>query len=115
MALQREVARKKDVIHAKDSNGWTVRLEMMIIDCFWCMYKVLTFAVLSIQQPFHEAARAGHMDVARYLLEQGSDINQRTNTDGGTALWWAKQELGQDHPMIDLLESMGALEIGPDL
>jgi prolyl 4-hydroxylase len=88
VALQREVARKKDVVHAKDSNGWT---------------------------PFHEAARAGHMDVAKYLLEQGSDINQRTNTDGGTALWWAKQELGEDHPMIDLLESMGALEIGPDL
>ena len=55
------------------------------------------------------------MDVAKYLLEQGSDINQRTNTDGGTALWWAKQELGEDHPMISLLESMGALEIGPDL
>mmetsp|Transcript_30464 Transcript_30464/g.73067 ORF Transcript_30464/g.73067 Transcript_30464/m.73067 type:complete len:478 (+) Transcript_30464:134-1567(+) len=87
-ALQREVARKKEIIHAKDSNGWT---------------------------PFHEAARGGHIDAAKFLLDQGADINQRTNTDGGTALWWAKQELGQDHPMISLLESMGALEIGPDL
>jgi len=87
--LRREVAKKKDIIHAKDSNGWT---------------------------PFHEGARGGHLEVVKYLAEQGADVNQRThNQDGGTALWWAKKELGPDHPMIELLESLGGIEIGPDL
>lgn len=34
--LQREVAKKKEVIHAKDSNGWTVRVERRLAaDLHW--------------------------------------------------------------------------------
>jgi ankyrin repeat protein len=64
----------------------------------------------------HEGARAGHIEVVKYLVENGADMNHRTqNGSGGTVLWWAKKELDQDHPVIDLLESMGALDVGPDL
>jgi prolyl 4-hydroxylase len=89
--LQKVVSKKKDMVHAKDKNGWT---------------------------PLHEGARYGHVDVVKYLVENGGDVNERTGSDGegGSVLWWAKRELSDDeHPVITLLESMGAIEIGPDL
>jgi hypothetical protein len=49
------------------------------------------------------------------LVENGADINAQTGNDGGTVLWWAKKNLEEDHPVVAFLESMGALEIGPDL
>ena len=87
--LRKEVERRKDVINAKDSNGW---------------------------QPLHEAARGGHVDVVKYLVDNGADLNSKTGgKNGATALWWAKQRLGDDHPVVMLMEELGALEIGPDL
>ena len=86
--LASEVSKKKDLLTAKDKNGW---------------------------QPLHEGARGGHLDVVKYLVENGVDVNAKTRDNGGTALWWAKQSLDEDHPVIAFLESMGALEIGPDL
>ena len=67
------------------------------------------------KQPLHEASRSGHLDAVKYLVEQGADINVKTAGDGGSALWWAKQRLEDDHPVIGFLESVGALAIGPDL
>lgn len=55
------------------------------------------------------------MEVVKYLVDNGADVNDRAGESGGTALWWAKRELGSDHPVIALLEGLGALEIGPDL
>ena len=49
------------------------------------------------------------------MVENGADINKKTNGSGGTALWWAKQKHGDEHPVIEYLESIGALAIGPDL
>lgn len=86
--LAQEISKKKDLINAKDSNGW---------------------------QPIHEGARGGHLDVVKYLVENGADINAQTHSKGGTALWWAKHQLDDEHPVVTFLESMGALEIGPDL
>jgi hypothetical protein len=51
----------------------------------------------------------------KFLVENGADINARTSTYGGTALWLAKQKHQDGHPLIVFLESMGALDIGPDL
>jgi hypothetical protein len=51
----------------------------------------------------------------KYLVENGADVNEKTGSKGGTALYWAKKELEKDHPVISFLESLGALEIGPDL
>lgn len=47
-------------------------------------------------------------------MENGADKNELTGT-GESALYWAKRELGADHPLVELLEDMGALEMGPDL
>jgi prolyl 4-hydroxylase len=87
-ALQKEIEKKKEVIHAKDENGW---------------------------QPIHEAARGGHVDVVRLLVENGADLNAKTADEGGTPLWWAKQELGEDHPVVAFLEEIGGLDVGPEL
>ena len=109
---------------------------------------VVSHALLSfnISQPLHEGARAGNLDVVRYLVEQGNsafcrflllsleanltfvsfsssssstfqgaDINAKTKGAGGSALWWAKQSLEDEDPVVAFLESIGALEIGPDL
>lgn len=55
------------------------------------------------------------MEVVKYLVDQGADVNALTKGTGATALWWAKHEHGEDHPVIEFLESMGALESGPEL
>jgi len=88
--LEWEVRTNKEIVKAKDENGWT---------------------------PLHEGARAGHVDVVKYLVEQGANINETTGFDGsgGTPLYWAKQRLESDNPVIAYLESLGALESGPDL
>jgi ankyrin repeat protein len=55
------------------------------------------------------------LDVVKYLVENGADVNALTKGTGATALWWAKQQHGEDHPVIDYLISMGAIESGPEL
>jgi hypothetical protein len=86
--LTEEVGKKKDIVNQKDKNGWT---------------------------PLHEGARGGHLEVVKYLITNGADANATTGTNGGTALWWAKKELGADNPVVEFLETLGALEAGPDL
>jgi ankyrin repeat protein len=78
----------------------------------------------------HEAARAGHIDVLRLLLEIGSqsnsfgndarrgnrlkvDINARTNNERGcTALWLAEQNHGADSNVAQFLRNNGGVSIG---
>jgi ankyrin repeat protein len=74
----------KKMLHLKDVNGWT---------------------------PFHEAVHGGHLEVAKLLISHGAAINAKSN-NGGTPLWWAKGTFDEGHPMIGLLESMGALDEG---
>mmetsp|Transcript_4822 Transcript_4822/g.7426 ORF Transcript_4822/g.7426 Transcript_4822/m.7426 type:complete len:477 (-) Transcript_4822:58-1488(-) len=77
------------LIHAKDSNGWT---------------------------PLHEGVRSGSLEVVEYLVKKGSKLNERTNSGvGGTPLWWATKEHGENSAIADLLKSMGAVSIGPEL
>jgi len=75
-------------VNAKDTNGW---------------------------RPLHEGARGGHLDVVKYLVENGADVNATTGSDGGTALYYARRVLEENHPVISFLESLGALDTGPDL
>lgn len=81
---------KEQDVHSADENGW---------------------------MPLHEAARAGHLDAVRTLLEHGADVHARTGKqqDGGSALYWAKRFLGQDHAVVAYLEELGAIDIGPEL
>jgi prolyl 4-hydroxylase len=86
--LQDVIKQKKALVNAKDENGWT---------------------------PLHEGARGGHLEVVKLLVENGADLSARTAGDGGTALWWAKQTYDEDHPVVQFLEEIGALDIGPEL
>jgi prolyl 4-hydroxylase len=86
--LHEEIKKKKDIVNAKDANGWT---------------------------PLHEGARGGHLEVVKLLVENGADVSARTGEDGGTPLWWAKQTHGEDSEVVKFLEEIGALDIGPEL
>ena len=66
-------------------------------------------------QPLHEAARSGFTECVIFLVEEGADLNHRTNNgEGGTPLWEAKRSNGNYHPVVELLESLGGLDIGPE-
>ena len=64
--------------------------------------------------PFHEAARGGHLHVAKYLLKNGAALNSPTSS-GGTPLYYAAKYLGEDSEMYQFLKSLGAVHAGPEL
>ena len=67
-------------------------------------------------QPIHEAARAGHTSIVRFLHEFGVDINARTHQGKGSSpLNVAVATLSEDHPVSQYLIEQGALNIEPDL
>ena len=72
--------------NAKDSNGWT---------------------------PLHEAVRGNSEAIVELLVEMGADVNAQT-AYGETPLKLAKRYKGDNHPVVDLLESLGA-SMGPEL
>jgi prolyl 4-hydroxylase len=95
-----ETNESRQQIHSKDKNGFT---------------------------PLHEGVLGGNIDIVKYLVELGADVNATTflfnedgNNDnnknsGGSVLWLAKQEHSPDHPIIEFLESIGAVDVGPEL
>ena len=87
-ALKGQIDKDKNLVNKRDANGWT---------------------------PLHEATRGGYLDVVKFLIENGADPNMTTGDKGGSTLWWAKQIHGDDHPVIEFLEGLGALESGPEL
>jgi ankyrin repeat protein len=60
-------------------------------------------------QPIHMAARHGHVDVVDFLLKNGADVDARTAKESGSysPLKIALMTLGQDHPVVSLLEENG--------
>jgi len=87
--LLQVIDKLEHLLDAKDANGWT---------------------------PLHEGARAGHEDVVKLLVDRGANINERTREGKGeTPLYWSIKENGEDHPVSQLLLSLGGLSIGPDL
>lgn len=69
---------KPEYIDAHDSNGWAA---------------------------LHLASRAGHEEIVRYLLKQGSNAELETN-NGRTALDIAYGKHGAEHPVSKLLEQV---------
>jgi len=86
----REIAEKKPhMLHKKDQNGWA---------------------------PLHEASRGGNVEAIELLLFHKADVNERTNHGkGGSPLYWARKTNGDDHEAVKYLESVGALELHPEL
>lgn len=87
VTLLKIISEREELVHAKDSNGWT---------------------------PLHEAVRTGSVDAVQILVDKGADVNALTK-HGISALYLARGEHGEDHPVIDLLTEMGALFEGPEL
>jgi len=85
--LEEVLAILEDVVNKKDSNGWT---------------------------PLHEGARGGHVEVVKLLIDNGADVNEKTNY-GETPLYWAEKRHGKDHSVSKLLRSLGAISLGPEL
>lgn len=73
------------IINVKDASGWT---------------------------PLHEAARFGHVHVARFLLDRGAEIDS-TSVEGGSPVYYAEIFQGKDSDIYQFLEDSGALSIGP--
>ena len=88
--LSKVIDKLGNLVNAKDANGWT---------------------------PLHEGARAESVDVVKVLIEKGADINQTTEKGphGRSPLYIAIEENGEDSPIVEFLESLGALAIGPEL
>lgn len=88
--LAEVIEKKEDLITAADANGWT---------------------------PLHEGARSGNIEVIRYLLSKGADINHRTGKEknGYSALGVAHQIHGPDHPISKFIESVGGEFKEPEL
>eukprot|EP00555_Chaetoceros_dichaeta_P002645 CAMPEP_0198249708 /NCGR_PEP_ID=MMETSP1447-20131203/1137_1 /TAXON_ID=420782 /ORGANISM="Chaetoceros dichaeta, Strain CCMP1751" /LENGTH=490 /DNA_ID=CAMNT_0043934395 /DNA_START=116 /DNA_END=1588 /DNA_ORIENTATION=+ len=87
--LTKVVNKLGNLVNAKDANGWT---------------------------PLHEGARGGFEDVVKVLVEKGADINAVTKgEEGRSALYIAIEENGEDSAIVEFLESLGAISLGPDL
>jgi prolyl 4-hydroxylase len=57
-------------------------------------------------QPIHEAARFGHVNIVKWLIEQGVNYNEPTKSAKlSTPLAIARRNLGADHPMVKFLLS----------
>jgi len=66
--------------------------------------------------PLHEAAILGHIECVDVIMDaigESDFINVRVYGTGGSALFYAKQELGEESPMIEHLISLGAEELEP--
>jgi ankyrin repeat protein len=67
-------------------------------------------------RPLHEAARGGHAEVVKYLLQEGAQVNERTNDgDGASPLFWAeKRAKGRDNAKaIAVLKAHGGVSLLP--
>lgn len=86
--LYRLLEMHEDYVEAKDRNGYT---------------------------PLHDAARMNSAAIVELLVERGADVNAM-NFNAQTVLNVAKSvHKDPDHPVIRLLESLGAKDYGPQL
>jgi prolyl 4-hydroxylase len=84
-----EVEQNESVIHEYDEEGYT---------------------------PLLYAIQLGHLHIAQFLISKGADKDVPSrNIYNATALWWAKMMYTDNHPMVQYLLKIGALDMGPDL
>lgn len=62
-------------------------------------------------KPLHYAIAGEQLDIVKFLVERGADLNFRTSDGTGPSpLNIAVLELGEDHPITKLLIELGAEE-----
>jgi prolyl 4-hydroxylase len=70
-------------------------------------------------QPIHEAVRSGHLEILKFLIEEGGvDKNEWVNIGGERGkhpLDLAKELLEDEHPVLHYLTSIGAQSIFDDV
>jgi ankyrin repeat protein len=74
----------RDLLSATDANGW---------------------------QPLHEAVMSSKLEMVKFLVSAGADLNFLT-FKGGTPLWWSMRAHGEDHPVTIYLNSVDAVNEG---
>jgi hypothetical protein len=85
-ALRRYLKVKPELVTHRDENGWEL---------------------------IHEASFGGHIAIVDFLVQLPNvDVNIRTGTNGGNALWWIRN-LGGDHPVVKSLKAAGAQSLAP--
>ena len=84
--LRRILRNDASLVHARDQNGWT---------------------------PLHEAVRGHSEAIVKFLVDKGADVNAPTEY-GETPLEIATEFNGENHPIVNLLKSLGA-KMGPEL
>lgn len=62
--------------------------------------------------PFHEGARSGNLDVIKFFLSVGADMNLQTDA-GISPLWIARHYLGTKHEVAEYLHGLGAVATAP--
>jgi len=61
----------------------------------------------------HEAVRSGHLDILEYLVGLGADYDKRTSSGyGPSPLYIARDVHGDEHPVVEFLEGLDAVEVG---
>jgi hypothetical protein len=85
-ALRRYLDRRPELATHTDENGW---------------------------QLIHEASDGGHVAIVDFLLQLPNvDVNARTGSNGGNALWRLRN-LSEDHPVVKSLKAAGAQPLAP--
>lgn len=99
----------------KRRSCWSVSVSQHLSTCLrfvFTLYTILTPHLLQCNMIWY--ALLSSIFSVKYLVENGANANEITK-GGETALWWARKEFGDDHPVVSFLEEIGALEVGPDL
>jgi prolyl 4-hydroxylase len=87
--LRQEYEQNKNVIHEFDLDGYT---------------------------PLHWAVQLGHLPLVQFLISKGADRDIASrDAYNATSLWWARSLYSSNHPIVQFLQRIGAIDIGPEL
>lgn len=86
LSVQETLRNHPHLLNAADANGW---------------------------QPLHEAVHSGNLDIVKFLVKNGADLNAKTIL-GGSPLWWSNRAFGPASSLSEYLRSVGAVDDGND-
>ena len=66
--------------------------------------------------PLHWAVQRGHLPLVQFLVSKGADRDVPSrDRNNATSLWWARSLYSGSHPIVQFLQRIGALDVGPEL